>query len=940
MFKDKYNLLKFFFITSIILLSFTSIGFSYFQYISNSDTKSINKDFSHINNEEKTLNITPVFLQGLDTRDTYLSPTSGQVVQNKETLNISESNLNSFKSAIEANTNDTSLINFFKSFATKKYSIKNGKIENTIKAGKYSAPSKNKGKVLIVDISSDLTYTSELGFFDTKESYGGSVSLYLQENFFRCSLLDKFNPITLKFIDTVKVSTVESFVLKELNRKDPSTVYSINAFYQNFDNGVISNQLNDSFFNENSNFFVALYTPIQEEIGKYSITDTINSASSGTHDFYINNPTGQAYNILNDYTYNQLNNSFNLGFSNTATTIANGVTINFALNNDGYKHSLENYSNPENNPSYANPDTDINAKQYTIKLINDLYINGTLNIHAQIGSNMSTSMQSSINGRYVNLDLNGHNIYISSTGKLNSYGIIQDTVGTGQINVLAGGQLTSYVTIEDYKSGSSTTALVNQKVFPFTNYLFPYLRCKVYIECKKDSQNNISTGIFNGIATLKLINNINDAPLIGDVTIPLLHLTLNFIGTNDNTFFKIQNILSNNDETSGIYIDFTFNKNKDFSEFSTTSNEFRYLTTIRNKWIFKNIDINLGRIVMDIQTALKDALTATIGGSAAGVIDFILSMAGGGIPTLICTDEYIFPLPAYFDLNFINSKFHFSQPVQILPGASLYFDENSYVYLEYNSSRSAGLYSSGESVNIFKNDTFINNRRTSTATSDLSSAPLFNTQSIWRYSNQPTINCLGTIVFTKGNNASLPYILTGAVNFNRVATCDNGGTNLQTLNVPKNQLFSTLKNNNINVKTYSYFIYPGNENMSLKSYTLPLISYDSAYIYNCDGSYDLFGNYNQDNGIFTNQDGSHYFFLNDTTFSLNNSNTTPTKLESFDSSLNYLPHNGSNYVYFGGCYWPTTSLSGNTATINITKANNDSTSANVSYNTANKLWLK
>lgn len=153
-----------------------------------------------------------------------------------------------------------------------------------------------------------------------------------------------------------------------------------------------------------------------------------------------------------------------------------------------------------------------------------------------------------------------------------------------------------------------------------------------------------------------------------------------------------------------------------------------------------------------------------------------------------------------------------------------------------------------------------------------------------------------------------------------------------------------MKNNNINVKTYSYFIYPGNEKMSLKSYTLPLISYDSAYIYNCDGSYDLFGNYNQDNGIFTNQDGSHYFFLNDTTFSLNNSNTTPTKLESFDSSLNHLPHNGSNYVYFGGCYWPATSLSGNTATINITKANNsndpDSTTANVAYNTTNNLWEK
>lgn len=925
MFKNKYNLLKFFFITSIILLSFTSIGFSYFQYISNSDTKSINEDFSHINNEEKTLNITPVFLQGLDTKDTFLSPESGQEVQNKETLNISESNLNSFKNAIEANTNDTNILNTFKNFATEKASSGNIHIENTIPAAKYSAPSKINGKTLIVEVLSDLTYSSRWRLFTTSEDYGGSVSLYLQEEFVSYTQLDKFNLITLKFTNTVKVNVVENLILEELSKKDSNTVYSIIAFYQNFEDGFLSNQLNNTAFNENSNFYVALYTPIQEEIGKYSVTDTINSASSGTHDFYINNPTGQAYNILNDFTYNQLNNSFNLGFSNTATTIANGVIINFALNNDGYKHDLSNTSNPPSAPSFANPDTQNGSKQYKVKLINDLYVNGTLNIHAVIGNNTSTNIQSSINGRYVNLDLNGHNIYISNSGTLNSYGVITDSVGTGLIHVFPGGQLSSYVTIEDYKSGTSTTALVNEKVFPFTNYLFPYLRCKVYIECTKNPQGTISTGILNGIVSLKLIN---DQSILGQtVEVPIAHMVLNFIGTSDNTFFKINDVLSNDLGESGVHLDFNFNKNTDFLNFSTSSNEFRYLTTLRNKWTFQNIDITLSKLTMDVAGAL------------GGFFETILGIVGN-LPSIIYTDEYIFPLPAYFDLNFINSKFHFSQPVQILPGASLYFDENSYVYLEYNSSRSAGLYSSGESVNIFKNGSFINNRRTSTATSDLSSGPLFNTQSIWKYSNQPTINCLGTIVFTKGNNASLPYILTGAVNLNRVATCDNGGTNLQTLNVPKNQLFSTLKNNNINVKTYSYFIYPGNENMSLKSYTLPLISYDSAYIYNCDGSYDLFGNYNQDNGIFTNQDGSHYFFLNDTTFSLTNSNTTPTKLESFDSSLNYLPHNGSNYVYFGGCYWPATSLSGNTATINITKANNSSTSANVSYNTANKLWLK
>lgn len=783
MFKNHSLYKKLIFLVLMVVLSCANVGFASFQYIADNDSTNVTDDFAQGASNDKTLSLIPMAINGLAYEYTYLNPTTGQVTNSKQTLSINnKSTYSDFKTAIQANTNDSSFLDQFLTFDSEEGGLLHP-VKKTINAGIYTTLSKTENHDFVIEVIDDLTFRSP----SISNTYGGTVSIYLQESFIEYVAPENLTTIDINFTNEITTSQAANIVLQELAKYDPEITYSVLGFYNSFNNGELGNKYTNNTFTDTTTIYLALYKPIPEQIGKYSVTETINNIQSGTYDFYVNNPSGRGQNIWNDYSYDQTTSSFNLGFSNLPTTINQGAIINFALN-DGYKHSLENYGNPENNPSYANPDTDINAKQYTIKLINDLYINGTLNIHAQIGSNMSTSMQSSINGRYVNLDLNGHNIYISSTGKLNSYGIIQDTVGAGQINVLAGGQLTSYVTIEDYKSGNSTTALVNQKVFPFTNYLFPYLRCKVYIECKKDSQNNISTGIFNGIATLKLINNVN-VPLIGDVTIPLLHLTLNFIGTNDNTFFKIQNILSNDDETSGIYIDFTFNKNKDFSEFSTTSNEFRYLTTIRNKWIFKNIDINLGRIVMDIQTALKDALTATIAGWAATVMDFILKMSGGGIPTLIYTDEYIFPLPAYFDLNFINSKFHFSQPVQILPGASLYFDENSYVYLEYNSSRSAGLYSSGESVNIFKNGTFINNRRTSTATSDLSSAPLFDTQSIWRYSNQPTINCLGTIVFTKGNNASLPYILTGAVNFNKVATCDNEGTNLQTLNVPKINYF-------------------------------------------------------------------------------------------------------------------------------------------------------
>lgn len=527
-------------------------------------------------------------------------------------------------------------------------------------------------------------------------------------------------------------------------------------------------------------------------------------------------------------------------------------------------------------------------------------------------------MQSSINGGYVNLDLNGHNIYISSTGILNSYGIIEDSVGNGTINVSVGGTLASYVTIEDYKSGSSTTELVNQKVFPFTNYFFPYLRCNVFIECTKNTQNTISTGIFNGIVSLKLIND----KLI--FTVPIANMTLNFIGTGDNTFFKINEIINpHGNNSSGVYLNFDFNENANFNDFPNTSNEYRYLTTIRNKWSFLNLDISLNKITMDVAGAFGDLFKE------------LIKIFGQELPTIINTDEYVFPLPSYFDLNFVNSIFRFSQPVQILPGASLYFDENCFVYLEYNTSRSAGLYSSGDAVKTFKNGGFIN---TTTSANDLSSTGLITTQSIWEYSNQPSINCLGTIVFTKGNTVS-PYVLVGNINFNKVAICDNNGSNLQELDVDKNQLFSTLQTNGVNVKTYSYFIYPGNENMALKAYTLPLISYNNAYVYN-DGTYNLYGSYNQDNGIFTDSNGLNYFFLNDQTFSLTNTSTTLVQLDNFDSTQNFITYNGSNYVYFGGCYWLATTISENSTTININKANKTSPTVTVTYDTTYNLWKK
>lgn len=912
MFKNHSIYKRLIFLVLMVVLSCANIGFSSFQYIDDYDNANITNDFTQETSNDKTLSLIPMTINGLAYEYTYLNPATGQVTNSKQTLTINnESTYSSFKAAIQANTDDTYFLNQFLSFDSEEASFTNPVVNKTINTGIYTAKSKTENKDFVIEVIDNLTFHSNR----FGNSYGGTVSIYLQESFIEYVALETFNTIDINFTNEITTSQATNIVLQELAQNDPEITYSILGFYNSFNNGVLENKYINDTFTDTATIYLALYKPISEQIGKYSVTETINNIQSGTYDFYVNNPAGGGQNIWNDYSYNQTNSSFNLGFSNLATTINQGSIINFALN-DGFKLDLNDKDyQPPSAPSYANPDTQQNSKQYTIKLINDLYINGTLNLHSKVGNNTSSSMQSSINGGYVNLDLNGHNIYISSTGTLNSYGIIEDSVGNGTINVSAGGTLASYVTIEDYKSGSSTTNLVGQKVFPFTNYFFPYLRCNVYIECARNTQNVISTGIFNGIVSLKLINDRSLLP-----TIPIANMTLNFIGTGDNTFFKINDVMSpSGNNSSGVYLNFDFNENTNFKDFLTTSNEYRYLTTIRNKWTFANLDISLNKITMDVASAL---------GGLFGEFP--------GIPSIINTDEYIFPLPAYFDLNFVNSIFRFSQPVQILPGASLYFDEDSFVYLEYNTSRSAGLYSSGDAVKIFKNDGFIN---TSTSTSDLYSTGLIHTESIWKYSNQPSINCLGTIVFTKGNMVS-PYILVGSINFNKVAICASNGSNLQELNVDKNQLFSTLQTNGVNVKTYSYFIYPGNEKMVLKAYTLPLISYDNAYVYNSDGTHNLYGSYNQDNGIFTDSNGLNYFFLNDQTFSLTNMSTTLAPLESFDSTKNFITYNESNYVYFGGCYWLATTISENSATININKANSSSTTATVTYDTTNNLWKK
>lgn len=239
-----------------------------------------------------------------------------------------------------------------------------------------------------------------------------------------------------------------------------------------------------------------------EQFEENQLTSHINNLTSGnTSNIYAGGAA--TFNLNDDSSYSSQSSTVNLGSSSLQTTISSGTTVNFSMNDgrvdvegradnsitDPSKHTVGTGENITNDTyislDYFKEKTETvqdlskkNPRDYTIILQNDLIVNGNLYLGGYTGS--SSSIQGYIVNNYVSLDLNGHQLIINNGGMVHSFGYIYDSMGTGSVEVMPGGNLKTQVVLYDVKGGNTTLWGFSKGISPFENYGFPYLNCEVH----------------------------------------------------------------------------------------------------------------------------------------------------------------------------------------------------------------------------------------------------------------------------------------------------------------------------------------------------------------------------------------------------------------------------------------------------------------------------
>ena len=655
--------------------------------------------------------------------------------------------------------------------------------------------------------------------------------------------------------------------------------YSFNKFVKVDDNGAETDfDWKNTPITESINLY-AVFNTTNTSVPLYSnITKTINDASTNGAEEPLKIYAGASdidCNVTSDSTYFSLDNSFSLGDKNTEIHIAEGVTVNFCLNNG--EVSIENTT--DTGKQRVEPDTQY--LQYKIILQNDLNIDGTMTIASRYGSWRNIYQEGNIADAYVWLDLNGHDINIGPNGTLENYGLITDSKGNGGINV-NGGTLQSITVIQDYKGGSSTEGATSSKTFPFVLYHIPYLRCstKFYY----DASNN-SWGKLIGFVNIRATNE-----QFGGL-IPIQHgnALIHFLGNDNQSFFQIEAPTK-----SGAYIELDIEKNDMISEnISTYESNSMYTKCLdyRMKWSFNNIVFKFYPIEVEL------------------------------ISVSVQTKEYSFPISPFFDIYINNSELTFSQRINLLPGSSMILDKNSRLIFDYVSN------DTDSTANFFVFDKpiyFYNNEKTYFYNKAFPTAPgtgneFWSSDVYWRYYDAPICYNYGQTLFKQGNPSSQPYVLAGNYNFNKIGYIDSNN-NVHIVEDDSNgTIFEKLNNNNTYVNTISYdYIsssrYSGlggssHEAINVKAYGLSLISYGFAYI-NYNGNY-IKGTWDEDNYLIVSGNDNYFIYLETVTY-----NTTPS-LDILDSksisvqqisSINLdnktIIYNNGTYALFAGLYLP------------------------------------
>lgn len=775
--------------------------------------------------------------------------------------------------------------------------------DNTVEAS--STPYKKKGKGnysgynVYIKVSKKIeTYRR---FFKTH--YSGEytitvkkVNVQLAYNFPSTS-----NSITIDKGSSIPTSFIKNSFYKDPNSKD----YEFVGFKE-----VADGKPSDSFISLDKTFITdtTLYAIFNSKTldgdTKYNLSDTINNTPSGTVDFNAGVAVGKL-NLSNDFTWLDSEKKVFLGGANTMTTIKKGVTARF-LFNDG-SESKKNLFKSEN--VHVEPDEE--NRQYTVVLQNDLIINGQMQVEGNYGVNTSGATQGVITKEYICLDLNGHNITINNGGKLFSDGLIIDSVGTGQINVEGGGYLRTLAVIHDYRGGTMTQSYVNKDVFPFQVYQLPYLRCKARV---KYNQTN-GWGSLNGYVNAQAFRDI-DAGLT--VIKGQQEFELNFIGSSDNYFIKLDKPRTYNEDS---YVDVI-----GYKENSIDENKL-FSISQRIKIIINNCNVSIGEFKFDIKVNI--------------------------ISVSVDTSKYSLPISSFFDLEVKNSFLTLDKRIKFLPGSSLIVDKYSTTLLSYDKkAQRAGQISVLDKSYYYydKNYNYVttdlikladmsgSNATEKNISGDVFGQQVFKAQSFQKYKSNPNVQIKGTLLFKTGNNSGMDYQLSGTINLSKIGYTPDGTLSSSTI-VNSDNPFSELNKQSVKVITYGYDYMIGDctNNSHVKGFSRPLVSNETAY-YN-DGTNSYVGTY-EDDGIFR-ANGKTYYFNNDGKYKTNDT-TLPTLKEcDYNSNSKIITDNNQKYIYIASMYCKLTSTDNKTGTVDHTRLSENATvDSKVKYDKTLGKWVR
>ena len=629
--------------------------------------------------------------------------------------------------------------------------------------------------------------------------------------------------------------------------------------------GGLKNNPSDSGFinlntiiNNDATYYAVFYSndPLVEgKVG--NITTTINS-TGGTKEFWKGN-NDWTLDVSKDASYNQTDNKVYLGTGSLMTTVKTGAKIKFCLN-DG----SENLEYQRKEKISFDPEDSAHDRQYTISLLNDLIINGELIIGGEYGiKDDSGELQGNINNRYVCFDLNGHKLIVNKGGKLTSYGLIKDSVGTGRIEV-NGGRIYTLATVADYRSGGYTTSIIGAKVFPFNLFALPYLKCKI---------------IFN----YSLTNGWGELIAGAHITLGALFdfyktitIDLNIFGPGSSTSNKYLFSCSNgNNDVSKVIMDtYDYSGNKVLN-----SSEQTGLAKL-NKFCF-NQKMKVNAYSTDIYL---------------GYIDISVTF---GKEYTVNTKDLVFPISSFFEICMFSSSLTIKQRMQFSCGSSLIFDQNSKLIFDYSGDYVGNLSLLDIPLYYWDNRTnkLIDN---AISTSIVQKDNFYNVAAYWKYYSMPKMKVYGKILFRKGNSKN--YQIAGTLDFNEknVGTIDSNG-NINLYNDNEYDCFTMLKQNGVKITTYGLdFLNLGtNKAQHTAGYSRPLISNGIAYV--VDDTNNMAGVFDNKTGVFTDAASSKQYIVNNNvenvSFSISDAGSATIDECSYDEKTHIISSNGKQYVY-------------------------------------------